>query len=229
VIDVWVAGVPVWSEAERLAGLLLAGAERERVGRFRSRVDAARFVAGRALAQLAVAPLVGAVAGSVVFDRTCRRCGSATHGPPRVVGADVVFSVSRSRGVVLCAVGAPGADVEWSGTEVDVEALAGLVLSAGERAQLDGVASAADRRVALLTGWVRKEAYLKGTGVGLADGMAGCEVTFLPGDAPAVVAPPGWWLADVPVADYVAAVAAPAPGDAVAVRDAGDLDPALAW
>jgi len=226
---VWVAGVPAWSEAERLAGLLLASDERGRAQRFRSRPDAARFVTGRALAQLAVAPVLGSAPGSVVFDRTCRRCGSPTHGPPRVPGSAVVFSVSRSHGIVICAVGAPGADVEWMGTDVDVDDVARVALSPGERAQLDGVARPAERRVALLTAWVRKEAYLKATGVGLAADLTRCEVTFLAGVAPSVVGETGWWLADVPIADHVAAVAAPAPGGRVLLRDAGDLDPALAW
>ncbi len=94
---------------------------------------------------------------------------------------------------------------------VDVQALA-CAQSAGEVAALLhprereelAAADAAERGALFTRLWVRKEAYLKGRGTGIAHGVA--EPYVGAGAKPA--GPPAWTILDVPAGDGYAAAAA---------------------
>ncbi|MGW1642322.1 4'-phosphopantetheinyl transferase family protein [Streptomyces lavendulae] len=122
----------------------------------------------------------------------CPGCGEP-HGRVAVAGSPVHFSLSHSGGVALLAFAATpvGVDVE---TPPAPGPLTHLVprLHVRERAELAAL-PAGERAAAFATCWTRKEAYLKGLGIGLARGLDRDYV----GTGPRPAAPPGWTLTDV--------------------------------
>lgn len=138
----------------------------------------------------------------------CPGCG-ALHGRPAVAGpagGRVHFSLSHTDGLALVALaGRPvGVDVERlpsAATAMDVSSS----LHPSERAELERMA-AAERPAAFARCWTRKEAYLKGTGEGLAgEALSGAYLGTGPSPA---AQPDGWTVGDVEVpAGFAAACA----------------------
>ena len=126
----------------------------------------------------------------------CPRCGAVAGGRPVLSEATrpVHFSLSASEHLVL--IGLASAQVG-----VDVEAVpssravseASELLHPAEREELLAVEPDL-RRVVFTRLWSRKEAYLKGIGVGLGHGLIG---EYL-GTRAQEAAPDGWTLLDVP-------------------------------
>lgn len=87
------------------------------------------------------------------------------RGKPYFAGSDLHFSISHTKNYVFCALSpAPiGIDAEEADRSIDLR-LAEKILSPSEKAQYD---AAPDKRTALLTFWVLKEAQAKATGDGL--------------------------------------------------------------
>ncbi|MEV6972021.1 4'-phosphopantetheinyl transferase superfamily protein [Kitasatospora sp. NPDC093806] len=183
--------------------------ERRRAGRFVRDADrhcylvahvALRRVLGR---RLAVDP------AALVFGREpCPDCAEP-HGRPRLADTDGThFSLSHGGGLVLIGVAAApvGVDVEPHPGADSVEVLAG-VLHPAEQTELAAV-PAADRPGAFARLWTRKEAYLKGLGIGLGRPPA---ADYL-GTADPARRPPGWAVADLPAGPrHAAALALAAP------------------
>ena len=168
--DVW------WARRQNASGRhadLLDETERRRWVAYRREEDRQRFLTGCALAKTALARYTGQRPGDVRFDRTCGQCGEP-HGKPVIEGGGIEHSVAHSGDLVAVAVAsAPvGVDVEQLDGRPhplaggDPDALAGMVLSAAERAVLAEV-PAAGRPRAFLVAWTRKEAVTKATGDGL--------------------------------------------------------------
>ena len=190
---------------------VLTDEERERIGLFRRPADAASFAAGRALVRLALAGLVGAAPGELVFDTWCELHASP-HGKPRLVEpeTELDFSLSRAGPRLLLAVAAApvGVDVEARGREVEA-GVARIAFADDERTELEGAAPDA-----FLACWTRKEAILKALGHGLAVDPKSVSVTFLDGVEPRIrrlpesFGPPEAWSL-VPLArdEWLAAVA----------------------
>lgn len=86
-------------------------------------------------------------------------------GKPCFVGEDLHFSISHTKNYVFCALGeCPiGIDAEESDRDIRLD-LAEKILSPGELAQFE---NAPDKRRALLTFWVLKEAAGKCAGTGI--------------------------------------------------------------
>lgn len=87
------------------------------------------------------------------------------RGKPYFSGGNVYFSISHTKNHVFCALSERpiGIDGEEMDRDIDLR-LAKKILSANEKQQYD---AAADKRLALLTFWVLKEAAAKCTGEGL--------------------------------------------------------------
>ena len=87
------------------------------------------------------------------------------RGKPRFVEDPIHFSITHTRHHVFCAISDRpiGIDAEELDRTIDLR-LAGKVLSPMEKAQFD---AAADKRLALLTFWVLKEAAGKRSGYGI--------------------------------------------------------------
>ncbi len=87
------------------------------------------------------------------------------QGKPYFADSPVYFSISHTKRHVFCALSERpiGIDAEETDRPINL-ALADKILSPGEKAQFD---AADDKRLALLTFWVLKEAQAKLTGKGL--------------------------------------------------------------
>jgi 4'-phosphopantetheinyl transferase len=144
----------------------------------------------------------------------CPHCGAphgrtAVHQPPRKVH----LSLSMSGDVVLIGIAsAPlGVDVEVLPRPQTISEVSQL-LHPAERAEIRAAAPS-QQAMAFTRLWVRKEAYLKGVGVGVVHGLA---TEYLGTDKEAA-APRGWTVLSVPVPpSYDAALAiqtGPAPTD----------------
>ncbi|GAB3958349.1 4'-phosphopantetheinyl transferase family protein [Streptomyces sparsus] len=165
-----------------------------------------------AVAHLALRGLLGSLLGVrpaevVLTHEDCPTCGGP-HGRPAVRGGGVHFSLSHSGDLVLLAFASVpvGVDVE----KVPTAAVTREVSSALHPREREEIAGrpAPERPAAFARCWVRKEAYLKGTGEGLSGGL---ESTYL-GTGEQLSALPGWSLADVDAGPgYLAAVAVRTP------------------
>jgi 4'-phosphopantetheinyl transferase len=151
----------------------LTPAERQRAARYQLAADRDRYVVSAGLLRQAAGMDVG---------RWCQRCGRlGDHGQPVPLDAagqpvaGMALSATHSAETILVAVSTPspvGIDVEalaltraWS--DADRQAFDRIALSARERESLAPLSPAeADR--SRLRAWVRKEAVLKATGLGLA-------------------------------------------------------------
>jgi 4'-phosphopantetheinyl transferase len=206
---------------------LLDQAEHRRWTAYRREQDRERFLVGCALAKAVIAGYDGLHPAEVSFDRTCRQCGQP-HGKPVIRGrGGLGHSVAHSGDLVVLAVARDpvGVDVEQldgraRGPGGDPEALAAMVLSAGEREALAAV-PAAGRARAFLVAWTRKEAVTKATGDGLRVPFSGV-VVAADGGTPRLAAwpypqaPDGVSLLDLEApANYVAALAVVGRCDAV--------------
>jgi len=190
---------------------VLTDEERERIGRFRRPADAASFAAGRALVRLALAELVGAAPGKLVFDTWCE-VHASPHGKPRLVepAAELDFSLSRAGPRLLLALSAApvGIDVERRDRDIEV-GVARIAFADDERAELEDAGPDV-----FLACWTRKEAVLKALGHGLAVDPKSVSVTFRDGVEPRIrrlpeeFGPPeAWSLVPLACDEWLAAVA----------------------
>ncbi len=205
------AGPRLWSVraseyAQRAAAdaWLLDADERERAQAFVREADRDRYrVAHVVLRRLLGAYLAQDPAAVEIVREPCPGCGGP-HGRPAVVGAPLHFSLSHSRDLALFAFADTpvGIDVEREPSAAVAAEVADM-LHPAERAELAALPPAA-RPAALARCWARKEAYLKGIGIGLAEDPS---VTYV-GAGPEAGTMSGWLLADVPVVSGYAAACA---------------------
>ncbi|MCT4351673.1 4'-phosphopantetheinyl transferase superfamily protein [Streptomyces sp. Je 1-79] len=194
----WAVGVRAYGpRADDLRALLDDG-ERSRLQGFVRAADRARYrVAHVALRQLLGAYLETDPAAVRLVRETCPGCGGP-HGRPAVASAGGLpvplhFSLSHSGDAVLLGFAdtAVGVDVEEVPAP-EVAAEVAELLHPAERAELAALAPS-ERAAATGRCWSRKEAYLKGVGIGLGENPS---VTYVgTGATPAAV--PGWSVSDV--------------------------------
>ncbi|MFF0739608.1 4'-phosphopantetheinyl transferase family protein [Streptomyces sp. NPDC004111] len=205
--DVWQLSIAEYGDGTADGSLdLLDATERQRHTDFRRDVDKARYAAAHIGLRHLLGAYLGRAPGDIVLGREpCPLCPEP-HGRPCVPGADLHFSLSHSGDLVLLAFAptAVGVDVELLTDTGQADEVSG-VLNPRERAELAALATDdAARLTAFGRCWCRKEAYLKGTGTGLAVPL---DATYVgagprPGDIP------GWLLTDIEVRDgYAAALA----------------------
>ena len=145
---------------------LLSDDERAKAIRYRRHADRDRYLASHAMLRLVLSRYVGAPPVSLEF-------GVGKNGKPRLErdpGFPLFFNLSHSGDLALLAVSgepAVGVDLEEIRADVDVPALARSVLSAAELRVLRA-APLDEQRFLFFRTWVRKEAILKGCGLGLA-------------------------------------------------------------
>ncbi|MFG2193591.1 4'-phosphopantetheinyl transferase family protein [Streptomyces sp. NPDC048639] len=211
--EVWLVQVSSHAKDAAAESHVLDGEERERAAAFLREADRDRY----RVAHVALRRLLGGYLGrdpaAVEFLREpCPGCGKL-HGRPALSGESLHFSLSHSGDLVGIAVADTpvGIDVEELPAPQVVAEVAS-VLHAEERAEIEGRPEGL-RPAAFARCWTRKEAYLKGTGIGLAEDLS---VTLV-GAGPEPVDPPGWDLGDVQLPPDLRAYAA-----ACAVRRAAE-------
>ncbi|MBW1603876.1 4'-phosphopantetheinyl transferase superfamily protein [Streptomyces sp. JJ66] len=186
--------------ALRLARTVLDAGEQRRAAAFRREEDRRCWVTAHVALRLLLGARQGVAPAAVRLEREpCAVCGGS-DGRPVAPDSGLWFSLSHSGDLALLAFGAApvGVDVEAVPEPAVVAELAGR-LHPRETAGPEAERAASFARL-----WVRKEAYLKGLGVGLARDPA---LDYL-GTGPVPAAPARWSVADVAVpAGFAAAVA----------------------
>lgn len=186
-IHVWVChvgGAPPEALSRELADL--EPAERSRADRMRPPADRARFVAAHAALKRLLSRYLALPPSDIELD-------AAPGGKPRLSPAtlaktaadlDLRFNLSHSGDLAAVAVSRRdvGVDLEREQPVRDWTALSAHVCSLEERQVLDRQADAAGIDRAFNRIWVRKEAFVKATGTGLAADLTG--VTVLPLESP---------------------------------------------
>ncbi|MFF2774177.1 4'-phosphopantetheinyl transferase family protein [Streptomyces sp. NPDC058052] len=166
--------------------------------------DRLRYGIGHIALRRLLAPRLGVAPAEVVYRREpCPGCGDL-HGRPAVDGPPGVphFSLSHSGDVVLIGIAARtvGVDVESFPKATTVREVTSA-LHPLERAE---IADAGHAPEAFARIWCRKEAYLKGIGIGMARSL---DKDYL-GERDPSALPDGWDVRGVPTADgHAAAVA----------------------
>ncbi|WP_405725247.1 4'-phosphopantetheinyl transferase superfamily protein [Streptomyces sp. NBC_01537] len=204
--SVWIANAEQQGEtACRLASGILDASEQQKAAAIRQEPNRVSYVVAHVALRLLLGSFLDIPAAAVRFTREdCPKCGSP-HGRPATEGGGVHFSLSHSGSISLLALAdSPvGIDVEKI-PQLDTAREVGARLHPAEQAELAAASDDAKPLVFART-WARKEAYLKGIGIGLARDFSLDHVGA--GPAPAS-APRGWRLRDVPVpAGYAGAVA----------------------
>jgi len=168
----WLSLVPEPRGVEREAEPL-SPEERGRAARFRFARDRDRFVLGRSFLRTLLGTYTGEDPGRVRLEAT-------EAGKPFLAGgAGVHFNLSHCEdfGVLAVANRPVGVDLERVREVADAEAIAVRMFGDGEVEALRGY-SAAERSAAFLRCWTRKEAFVKGKGVGLLTPLRSFEVSL---------------------------------------------------
>ncbi|WP_256096959.1 4'-phosphopantetheinyl transferase family protein [Streptomyces agglomeratus] len=195
--------------AVRLAAGVLDDGEKERAAAFVRETDRRCYITAHVALRAMLGAWLGMEPGAVRLHREpCLSCGGP-HGRPATADGPVHFSLSHSGSVALiaCAAVPVGVDVEALPRPEVVREIAGE-LHPRETAELSALPEAG-RPAAFARGWARKEAYLKGLGIGLSRSLS---LDYL-GTGPQVVNhPAGWLIGDVLApAGFAAAVAVRSP------------------
>jgi 4'-phosphopantetheinyl transferase len=167
--EVWCARVGEHAaDVDRYSAAFLSASERARLGEYRVRDAAERYVVTRSLVRVVLGERLAIAPRDVVVSRT-------DLGKP-ILADDLHFNVSHSGDVVLLAVSADrpiGVDVERRRDVQRVEALIARWLDDREKREVaDRVSAGAHASDAFLRVWSLKEARLKALGVGIS-GAAG--------------------------------------------------------
>lgn len=220
VIHVWRADVESLLPCVPYFERLLEDAERARGNAFHAVADRTRYAVARGALRVLIGRYVDVAPRDIRFV-------VGEFGKPhctRPEGAPMTFNISHSGDVVLFAFardGDLGVDVEhWSPRlgALERSRIAESVFSAAERTGIERLSPGAERRRAFYSVWSRKEAYLKGTGAGIARGLAHVEVSVddaarLLEDRRDALAVERWTMRDLDVGPgYSATLAASPPG-----------------
>ncbi|MFF3264370.1 4'-phosphopantetheinyl transferase family protein [Streptomyces sp. NPDC002932] len=213
----WIVDVRREGErAQELAPGILDAEELARAGNLAIEADRFCFLASHVALRMLLGARLGIAPDAVRLTREpCPSCGGP-HGRPATDGG-VHFSLSHTRGVALLALADEpvGVDVERAPEERVVSEI-GDQLHPSERRELAAL-PAEERPAAFVRAWTRKEAYLKGTGIGLAGGISHDHMGTGPVPQPG---PAGWTVTDVAVPlGYAAAVAVRTAGRPPAQED----------
>jgi len=177
----------------RLAALL-SDAERRRAARFHFEHDRRAYVAAHALKRRMLCEVAGGAPGDWEF-------ATEPGGKPVVAGGrGPHFSLSHADGLVACALSHDvplGIDIEPADRRAPL-GVAEAFFSLEERRWLFGLPPA-DRQLGFFRLWTLKEALIKATGKGLAQGLRSFAIGFDPlrvrfsDTADTADAPPGPW------------------------------------
>jgi 4'-phosphopantetheinyl transferase len=199
---------------------VLSAEERERAARFVRPLDRRRFARCRAALREILGRLLGEPAVAVRFRAAARgkpELDQAPGGDPRAERRALRFNVSHSSDLALIAVCRGrelGVDLERVRPIPEAARIVGSFFTTAEQAEFAAIPAAA-RDLAFHRGWTRKEAVLKGYGMGLSGlsaqyqtGFGTTELTsqFTPADPAHRVDPWLLWEA-APRPGFVAALA----------------------
>jgi len=214
-VHLWRASTQLSPAAATGLEALLSNDERAKARRYRRDTDRTHYVASHAMSRLVLSRYVGLRPGSLTFS-------IGAQGKPKLEcdsNSPIFFNLSHSGDLALLAISgdpAVGVDIEEINGDVDVPALALTVLSDSELRMLRAAPAGAQRAL-FFRSWVRKEAVLKGCGLGLTmepQRVETVESVSVEDGSAVMVLPDGeptkWGVREVELGDrYAAAVAAP--------------------
>ena len=210
-IAAWTVALATIEEASwpRLLDLLDT-AERDRAARFVFERHRRQHIAAHALKRLMLSAMAGAPPRSWTFE-------APSGGKPRVVtpavgpGPGPHFNISHCDGLVACAISDDlelGVDVEPVGRKAPLD-LARTYFAPEEERWLTGLPRA-DQPLGFLRLWTFKEAYIKATGLGLAQPLHDFAFAFDPLRVlfhdPALGDPRAWRFEQRQVGDHLLAL-----------------------
>jgi 4'-phosphopantetheinyl transferase len=213
-VHVWAAHLDLPSDARQRLAALLSKDEQERAARFRLETHRNRFIAGRGI-------LRSLLAKYLLCAPSLLRFAYSPQGKPSLAEqfaeSGLSFNLAHSSEIALIAMsrlGPIGVDVEHIRPIEDADELVQRFFSARENALFQAL-PASQKDIAFYNLWTRKEAWLKGTGEGIAHSLSRVEVTFLPGEPAKLLTVPdnsqsreGWVLHELlPAAGFVGALA----------------------
>lgn len=177
-VHVWRVAADAYYRDTAAAAELLADHERAQARRFRRKADSMRWVIARALLRVLLSRYLGSEPSSLRF---CH----GPYGKPQLavetIHPDIHFNLSHSEELILFAISRDnvGVDVEKIWNNIDTNELAERFFRDSEIRALKALPSSLQRE-AFFAVWTRKEAYLKGRGLGLSEGLDGFEVSVDP-------------------------------------------------
>ena len=173
-IEVWRLNCAHRRDAGRVFDSALDAAERARLRIMRDAGARLRFSAGRWLVRHALARRLGCTEAEVAL-------AVDAHGRPSPIGGGIDFNLSHAGSLVVLAVGTVrvGVDVETTNRPRDWRAIARRFFSAVEVAAIEAC-DEAGQRTAFFRAWVRKEAFVKALGTGIATGFGRFDVSVGP-------------------------------------------------
>ncbi|ANE56567.1 4'-phosphopantetheinyl transferase superfamily protein [Methylomonas sp. DH-1] len=182
-VDVWYADLERLDlGALRALDALLPDRERGLVQAYKRLEQRHRFVAVRGLLRRTLAGYLGVEPQELVFEL-------GEFGKPALQAAELYFNISHSGAHLLIAVadfGPVGVDVETVRAGRNLHALAGRCFSGRE--YRDWAALPADQQLpGFYRLWVKKEAFVKAVGRGIAAGLELCEFAVEPGGQVAAI------------------------------------------
>ena len=177
-LDLWYVGLDVSAESLSCFRHWLSDDELAKAERFRSDLDRARYIVGRATLRGVLADRLGCSPANIRFSY-------GKNGKPMLEGGrgHIEFNLAHSGGeavIALASSAAIGVDIELVRPIADIESLARLVFSDVERRELE---LAPNPLSAFLNGWTRKEAYVKALGLGLTAPLTEITVSLSSGAA----------------------------------------------
>lgn len=193
--------------------------ERLRVERFHFERDRQRFIVGRGILRMILGQYLGLEPGRLQF---CY----GPHGKPALAGTftgqtgRLCFNLAHSQNLALYAVTCEreiGVDIEYIRAISEADQITARFFSAQESAVWLSLPPD-QRQAAFFNCWTRKEAYIKALGDGLAQPLAGFDVSLAPGEAAGLLSIGGDRQAAAP---WSIQTLAPAPGYAAALAVKG--------
>lgn len=230
IVDLWILSERQLATDPTFSQPVLSADEAAKAAGVRAEADRRRY----ALFRSALRRVLGSHLG-IAPERVGLRAGA--FGKPELCGgaeaAGLGFNLSHSGEMLAIAVApgmAVGVDIEHLRCLAARDRLLRRVMSPAEQERFARL-PAAERSLAFWRAWTRKEAYLKGRGVGLSEPLAGVSVTFGPDEPPRLIHADGrpqdpaiWSLHEVrPASDLLGALAVSQPGARLRLRGLGDV------
>ncbi len=150
-----------FSDAEYKKGFdMMDDVRKSAVMRLRSDKDKRRSVLGEILARKGISKICGIPEAEIRFERT-------ENGKPYAVNADIRFSISHSKDIVICALseGEIGADAELV-RDIDLR-IAKFACTDADFEYLYEIEDENERNLRFFKIWTAKEAYVKYCGTGI--------------------------------------------------------------
>lgn len=181
-VDVWRVQIDIPDDSRKLLEPILSPDERERAGRFHFPADRDRFIVSHAGLREVLSRYLHCEPLELGFSE-------GEYGKPALVSGDgIEFNLAHSNDYALIAVARGrrvGIDVERIRSGISSNVISRQYFSKAEVADLESL-PLEQRETAFFTCWTRKEAYIKGQGLGLSLPLESFDVSLSP-DEPAVL------------------------------------------